>query len=349
MASTVGVSGFVTPDGRVDGATGFNTRAVVAGRCGSGTGVPRPPGRGCGRRWPRGVRRRGPGRRGGARAAERRAGQRRRLTATEGGTTVGVQRAGCIPGWDGCSWSSPPTTRPTTSAGSSAGVRAAAPAVDVLVADDNSPDGTGGIADELAARATRRCTCCTGRARTASARPTWPVSRGRASAATTRWWRWTPTARTPRSTCRRCWHAARDADVVIGSRWTRGGAGAELAAAAAAAVPGARNLYTRLALGMPVTRRHRRLPGVPGQPACEASTWTRCAPRGTRSRWSCPGWRTGLGCAIVEVPITFAEREQGDSKMSPLIVAVRLCWRDHPLGVRDRRAAVQEPGQARWP
>ncbi|MGC4892868.1 apolipoprotein N-acyltransferase [Micromonospora sp. DT31] len=29
MASTVGVSGFVTPEGRVDGATGFNTAAVV--------------------------------------------------------------------------------------------------------------------------------------------------------------------------------------------------------------------------------------------------------------------------------------------------------------------------------
>ncbi|WP_243707981.1 apolipoprotein N-acyltransferase [Micromonospora sp. KC606] len=29
MASTVGVSGFATPDGRVSGATGFNTRAVV--------------------------------------------------------------------------------------------------------------------------------------------------------------------------------------------------------------------------------------------------------------------------------------------------------------------------------
>ncbi len=29
MASTVGVSGFVSPDGRVDGATGFDTAAVV--------------------------------------------------------------------------------------------------------------------------------------------------------------------------------------------------------------------------------------------------------------------------------------------------------------------------------
>ena len=31
-----------------------------------------------------------------------------------------------------------------------AGVRASAPAVDVLVLDDNSPDGTGDIAEELA-------------------------------------------------------------------------------------------------------------------------------------------------------------------------------------------------------
>ena len=33
--------------------------------------------------------------------------------------------------------------------------------VDILVVDDNSPDGTGTIADELAAP---RCTCCTARA-----------------------------------------------------------------------------------------------------------------------------------------------------------------------------------------
>ena len=31
-------------------------------------------------------------------------------------------------------------------------VRAAVPAADILVADDNSPDGTGEIADKLAAR-----------------------------------------------------------------------------------------------------------------------------------------------------------------------------------------------------
>ncbi|MGW5673133.1 apolipoprotein N-acyltransferase, partial [Micromonospora sp. NPDC003776] len=38
MASTVGVSGFVTPDGRVDGATGFNTAAVVVRQMRRGDG-----------------------------------------------------------------------------------------------------------------------------------------------------------------------------------------------------------------------------------------------------------------------------------------------------------------------
>ncbi|SBT41615.1 apolipoprotein N-acyltransferase [Micromonospora auratinigra] len=38
MASTVGVSGFVTPDGRVDGATGFNTAEVVVRQMRPGNG-----------------------------------------------------------------------------------------------------------------------------------------------------------------------------------------------------------------------------------------------------------------------------------------------------------------------
>nr|WP_088983969.1 apolipoprotein N-acyltransferase [Micromonospora echinospora] len=39
MASTVGVSGFVSPDGRVDGATGFNTGAVVVRQMRLGDGL----------------------------------------------------------------------------------------------------------------------------------------------------------------------------------------------------------------------------------------------------------------------------------------------------------------------
>lgn len=60
------------------------------------------------------------------------------------------------------------------------------------------------------------------------------------------------------------------------------------------------------------------------------------------------------GVRIVEVPITFAEREHGDSKMSPKIVAEAL-WRITAWGVQDRRQAVRRglhgtaTGQARWP
>ena len=52
------------------------------------------------------------------------------------------------------------------------------PAADVLVADDNSPDGTGELADELAAGRRRRSTSSTARARRASAPPTSPASPG---------------------------------------------------------------------------------------------------------------------------------------------------------------------------
>ena len=74
---------------------------------------------------------------------------------------------------------------------------------------------------------------------------------GPASAATTRWWRWTPTARTPRRSCPRCWTRARDADVVIGSRWVRGGTVVNWPLHRLVLSRGG-NLYTRLALGMPV-------------------------------------------------------------------------------------------------
>ncbi|MEE3921981.1 hypothetical protein V2I01_38005 [Micromonospora sp. BRA006-A] len=57
---------------------------------------------------------------------------------------------------------------------------------------------------------------------------------------------------------------------------------------------------------------------------------------------------------IVEVPITFAEREHGDSKMSPLIVAEALwrvtrwgcgtAWRPLPPA-RTRSRAGLEPGR----
>ncbi len=79
------------------------------------------------------------------------------------------------------------------------------------------------------------------------------------------------------------------------------------------------NLYARLALGVPLARRDRRLPGVPRGGAA--------AHRSRRRR--VPGycfqidlvWRAvQRGLRVVEVPITFVERVRGESKMSQRIV-----------------------------
>ena len=120
-----------------------------------------------------------------------------------------MSRTGC---WSSC----PPTTRSRTSSAILERLLASVPEAHALVVDDGSPDGTGELAEKLAA-ATPGCTCCTGRQGRASARPTSPASAGPASAATTSSSRWTPTARTPPSSCRGCWTALEDADLVLGS------------------------------------------------------------------------------------------------------------------------------------
>jgi dolichol-phosphate mannosyltransferase len=70
---------------------------------------------------------------------------------------------------------------------------AAVPEIDVLVVDDGSPDGTGELAERMAAAD----------ASSASARRTSRGSAGAWSAATTSSSRWTPTARTRRRRCPR--------------------------------------------------------------------------------------------------------------------------------------------------
>ena len=64
-------------------------------------------------------------------------------------------------------------------------LRRAQPGVDVLVVDDDSPDGTGRIADELAAADPPGPACCTAPPRAAWARRTCTASRTRWPPATT--------------------------------------------------------------------------------------------------------------------------------------------------------------------
>ncbi|MBB5826695.1 polyprenol monophosphomannose synthase [Micromonospora carbonacea] len=228
-------------------------------------------------------------------------------------------------------------------------VRAAVPEVDVLVADDASPDGTGVLADALAA--------CDGRVHVLHragkeglgaaylAGFAWARERGYDAVVEMD----ADGSHAPED-LPRLLAAAADADVVIGSRWCRG--------ARVVGWPLRRlllsrcgNLYTRVALGMPVTDatggyRVYRL-GV-----LDAVDLGSVCSQGYSFQVELSRLAHRAGARIVEVPITFAERQRGASKMSGLIVAEAL-WRVSVWAVQDRRAAwrrgLHGDGQVRWP
>lgn len=227
-----------------------------------------------------------------------------------------------------------------------AGVREHAPRADVLVLDDNSPDGTGQIADELAAgdaqvhvlhRAGKE-----GLGRAYLAGFAWGLKRG-----------YDAIVEMDADGSHRPEHlaallaAARDADVVIGSRYVPGGSVVNWPARRKALSIGG-NVYTRVLLGMPITDatagyrvyraaalRSLGLETVASEGYCFQVDLTRRAVHG--------------GLRVVEVPITFVEREIGDSKMSPDIASESLKritrWGvQHRLG-QARRAIRRDP---RW-
>lgn len=230
-------------------------------------------------------------------------------------------------------------------------VRDAAPVVDILVADDNSPDGTGVIADALARTDPhvhvlhRQGKEGLGAAYLAGF--AWARERGYDAVVEMD----ADGSHAPED-LPTLLDAARDADVVIGSRWTRG--------ARVVGWPLRRlllsrcgNLYARLALGMPVsdaTGGYR----VYRSAALEAIDLESVRSQGYSFQVELSRLAHRAGVRIVEVPITFAERERGASKMSPLIVAEAL-WRITAWALQDRRTAVRRglhgtpDGQVRWP
>jgi dolichol-phosphate mannosyltransferase len=216
-------------------------------------------------------------------------------------------------------------------------VRRTVPDVDLLIADDNSPDGTGEIADRLA-----------------SADPQVHVLHrpgkqglGAAYVAGFAWAREhgydavvemdADGSHAPEE-LPRLLAALADADLVIGSRWTRGGKVVNWPLHRLVLSRGA-NLYTRLALGMPVrdATGGYRVYRVPVLEKIEADS--------VISQGYCfqvdLAWRAYRdGFRVVEVPITFAERERGASKMSFSIVWEAL-WRVTIWGTRARLAAAR--------
>ncbi|HVQ86919.1 MAG TPA: polyprenol monophosphomannose synthase [Actinomycetes bacterium] len=217
------------------------------------------------------------------------------------------------------------------------------PAAHVLVVDDGSPDGTGELADELAAAHDGVHVLHRGRKQGLGAAYLagfrWAMGRDyevivEMDADGSHQPQFLPTMLSKLET----------ADVVIGSRWVPGGAVENWPKSRLWLSQGG-NVYTRLMLGLPVHdatagyRAYRRealerigLEQVRSQGYCFQVDLTR---RAVRS-----------GLRIVEVPITFVEREIGESKMSRVIVAEAL-WRVTVWGVRDRARQLAQSTQRR--
>ena len=206
-------------------------------------------------------------------------------------------------------------------------VHAARPDVHVLVVDDGSPDGTGQLADELALADPDRVHVMhrgakDGLGAAYLAGFGWGLGRGYAVLVEMD----ADGSHRPVDLPRLI-EAARDADVVIGSRWVPGGEVVNWPQRRKALSLGA-NAYTRALLGMPVRdatagfRLYRAraldiigLHDVASQGYCFQVDLT---------------WRAiRAGLRVVEVPITFVERRHGASKMSGDVVREsmrRVAW-----------------------
>jgi dolichol-phosphate mannosyltransferase len=196
-------------------------------------------------------------------------------------------------------------------------VRAAMPAADLLVVDDNSPDGTGDIADKLAETdphvQVMHRTEKAGLGRAYIAGFGWALDEG-----------YDVIVEMDADGSHQPEHlpslvgALAQADLSIGSRWTRGGKVVNWPKSREALSRGA-NAYTRIMLGLGVHD------ATAGFRAYRASTLQKISLNRVESTGYC--FQIDLtirvaqaGLKIVEVPITFVEREHGSSKMSNRII-----------------------------
>jgi dolichol-phosphate mannosyltransferase len=216
-------------------------------------------------------------------------------------------------------------------------VRAAQPDIDLLVVDDGSPDGTGRIADELAAAdphvkvVHRTQKAGLGAAYRAGFRVALDAGYdviGEMDA---------DGSHQPEQ-LHRLLEAVRHADLVIGSRWIPGGSIVNWPKSREALSRGG-NIYVRLLLGIDVH---------------DATAGFRLFRRATLEKIDIDSvhstgyvfqtdmaYRTlRAGLKVVEVPIEFIERERGDSKMSR-DVAVESLKSITKWGLRERARQVR--------
>ncbi len=221
-------------------------------------------------------------------------------------------------------------------------LRAAEPEVDVLVVDDGSPDGTGAIADGLAAADPQ-------------VRVLHRDAKEGLGAAYLAGFRWALAAgydvigemdadgsHQPEQ-LHRLLDALADADLVIGSRWVPGGSVVNWPRTRELLSRGG-NLYVRVLLGMGVKD------ATAGFRLFRRSTLEKIdldLVRSTGYVFQCDlAYRTVCaGLTVREVPIEFVERVRGESKMTPDVAAEslkRITW----WGLRERRDRVRR-GQRR--
>ncbi len=219
--------------------------------------------------------------------------------------------------------------------------RAAVPEVDILVIDDNSPDGTGAYADERAADDSQihvmHRTAKEGLGRAYLAGFEWAIDRG-----------YTHVCEMDADGSHRPEHLPElleradepdKPDLVIGSRWVDGGEVVNWPKHREV-LSRAGNFYIKLWLDLPAkdaTAGFR----VFRTDTLKKLDFSTIESKGYFFQVDMTLKMRDLGAKIVEVPISFVEREIGDSKMSGNIIQEAF-MRATKLGVKRRGAQIRQ-------
>jgi dolichol-phosphate mannosyltransferase len=217
------------------------------------------------------------------------------------------------------------------------GIRQAEPKVHILIADDNSPDGTGEVADVLSSEDdgvhVRHRSAKAGLGAAYLDAFGWAKTNGYDVVVEMD----ADGSHRPQDLTK-ILDALSDNDVVLGSRWIKNGKVVNWAKSREILSRGG-NLYTRMWLGIPIHD------ATGGFRAYRVSALAVMDINNVESQGYCfqvdMAWRAiRANLRVVEVPITFVERELGESKMDSAIVKEAL-WRVTQWGIEKRLTDVK--------